>query len=141
MLAIADNASDWGYAFPGIAYLVDKTRMSERQVRRLIDEAVESGELYVDEASKRHGYLILCGLTDEERRERFEKLQRERLIFQSQIKAVKKSGISKHQMSTKKRTFAAKVRTQTEGINRQYNHHGIVSSHSDGSDSWPEVES
>ena len=37
MLAIADNANDSGMAWPGNVYLARKMRMSERQVRRLID--------------------------------------------------------------------------------------------------------
>lgn len=47
MLALADNANDDGIAWPGQKYLADKIRMSERTVRRLVGELVESGELEV----------------------------------------------------------------------------------------------
>lgn len=146
MLAIADNANDWGYAFPGIEYLSQKTRMSERQVRRLIELAEETGELYVDQLSRRHGYLILCGLDEGEQRERFERFQRERLILLTQIKSDKMSTIRRDKMSGKKRTFATNSRTQVEATNRQYNHHGTVSGSTDGSiegssGDWDEIES
>lgn len=47
MLAIADNANHEGIAFPGIPYLARKTRMSERQVQRVLQDLDESGELAV----------------------------------------------------------------------------------------------
>lgn len=47
LLAIADNANDAGEAFPGIAYLAHKTRMSERQVQRLIQYLAATDELAV----------------------------------------------------------------------------------------------
>lgn len=46
LLAIADNArNDDGVAWPGVPYLAQKVRMSERQVIRNIDALIESGEL------------------------------------------------------------------------------------------------
>lgn len=67
MLAIADHASDDGFAWPGEKRLAFKTRMSERQVRRLITEAETKRELYVhrDRQRRRNNqYLVLLGQTD-----------------------------------------------------------------------------
>lgn len=47
LLAIADNAGDNGWCFPGIEYLSEKTRLSTRQVIRLIQAIEKSGELTV----------------------------------------------------------------------------------------------
>lgn len=48
LLAIADNAADYGYAYPGIENIAHKTRLSERQVMRLVQLCEDAGELYVD---------------------------------------------------------------------------------------------
>jgi len=58
LLAIADNANDSGYAYPGIEYLARKSRLSERQVRRIIQSLEESGELSVDRNHKNNRYQI-----------------------------------------------------------------------------------
>lgn len=67
LLAIADYADDAGYAWPGVETLARKTRMSSRQVRRLIRTVAQTGELYV---VRRRGagnrYVITTGLTDVE---------------------------------------------------------------------------
>ena len=47
LLAIADNADDEGFAFPGIKYLALKARMSERNVQYLLRVLEKSGELKV----------------------------------------------------------------------------------------------
>lgn len=47
MLAIADNATDEGDCFPGIARLAQKVRSDERNVKRMIGKLEESGELLV----------------------------------------------------------------------------------------------
>lgn len=49
LLAIADNANDEGYAWPGQDYLAAKTRQSDRNVRRVLDAVIQSGELELDE--------------------------------------------------------------------------------------------
>lgn len=62
MLAIADHANDYGEAFPGIVRLAKKTRLSERQVSRLIQqlEALDNPELEVDRTDgKVNKYRIL----------------------------------------------------------------------------------
>ncbi len=47
MLAIADNADDQGIAFPGIPTLARKTRMSERNVLRVVKELEVEGWMTV----------------------------------------------------------------------------------------------
>lgn len=54
MLAIADNANDAGEAWPSVATLAKKVRMSERAVHYLIERVKASGELQVDEGGGRH---------------------------------------------------------------------------------------
>jgi hypothetical protein len=49
LLAIADNANEDGVAWPSQETLAAKTRMSARQIRRLTDQFIESGELAVEE--------------------------------------------------------------------------------------------
>jgi hypothetical protein len=85
LLAIADNANSWGYAFPGIAYLAKKTRMSERQVRRNLEEIAADGELYIDRTARQHGYLVLTGLPNEEIQTRRAQLARHRRTFAPSI--------------------------------------------------------
>lgn len=52
MLAIADFASDdGGNAFPSVATLAKKTRMSDRQVQRLIQQCEKSGELVAERST------------------------------------------------------------------------------------------
>lgn len=64
LLAIADCADEDGYAWPQILPLAKKTRMSERHVRRMIDEISESGEILIDKTKKAHRYLITVELTE-----------------------------------------------------------------------------
>jgi len=71
MLAIADNANDLGYAWPGEATLARKTRLSKRQVHRLIHElAEEHDELAVawggTGARSTNRYYILVGKKEDE---------------------------------------------------------------------------
>ena len=47
LLAIADHASDYGDAWPGMPLLARKTRLSTRHVRRCLHALVRSGELEV----------------------------------------------------------------------------------------------
>lgn len=61
LLAIADNANEDGYAFPGITYLSHKCRMSERHVKRMISELVKTGELEVIKVGRRNEYRIHIG--------------------------------------------------------------------------------
>jgi Helix-turn-helix domain len=53
MLAIADNANDEGIAWPRIATIARKIRMSTRQTKRLIKSVESSGELEVVRARGR----------------------------------------------------------------------------------------
>jgi hypothetical protein len=48
LLAIADFSNDNGVAFPGIETLARKTRMSVRQVQRVIQELSSAGELLIE---------------------------------------------------------------------------------------------
>jgi len=77
MLALADRADDKGLAWPSIADLAERTRLSPRAVQKGITALVESGELEVDNGGGRHRsnrYRIIpkpCtsdGVTDQEPR-------------------------------------------------------------------------
>src|SRR3990167_3141374 len=48
LLALADFANDDGICWPSIPKLATKSRLSERQVQRVIQDAVESGEITVE---------------------------------------------------------------------------------------------
>jgi hypothetical protein len=48
LLAIADFADERGIAYPSVATLARKIRMSDRNVRYLLTNLVESGELEID---------------------------------------------------------------------------------------------
>jgi DNA-binding MarR family transcriptional regulator len=43
LLALADNANDNGYCYPGIDHLIQKTELSKRQVLRYLDKLEENG--------------------------------------------------------------------------------------------------
>jgi hypothetical protein len=67
LVAIADNASDDGFAWPGISYLHKKTSISERHISRLIKQLHNSGELWVEqhhEEGNRTFYIVTIGLND-----------------------------------------------------------------------------
>lgn len=55
LLAIADFADDTGRAFPSVATLARKSRLSERQVQRVIAALVSAGELRVRTGEGPHG--------------------------------------------------------------------------------------
>jgi hypothetical protein len=68
MLAIADNANDLGYAWPGEATLARKIRLSKRQVQRLVHDLADEGdELAViwggSAARNTNKYYVLVGRT------------------------------------------------------------------------------
>lgn len=76
LLAIADNANDDGYAFPGIEHIAQKVRMSERTAMRMIDAISASGELLaVRRRNKGNLYMVLCGCSEEERAARIGRMQ------------------------------------------------------------------
>lgn len=63
LLAIADFADDNGYAYPGQDTLATKSRLSRRQVGRIIQSLIKSGELNVDAGRSHVGtfiYQIRC---------------------------------------------------------------------------------
>jgi hypothetical protein len=47
LLALADHADDQGKAWPGVPLLARKTRLSERHIRRCLNQLVASGDLEV----------------------------------------------------------------------------------------------
>ena len=66
LLAIADHANDEGYAYPKVANLARKIRLSERSVQRLSRNLVESGELEITYSDSGRGpnlYRVLVGVT------------------------------------------------------------------------------
>lgn len=58
LLAIADNASDSGYAFPGIDYLARKTRLSPRHIIRLVQQIEKTDELTVIREKSHNEYVV-----------------------------------------------------------------------------------
>jgi DNA-binding MarR family transcriptional regulator len=66
LLAIADNANDIGYAWPGQDYLARKIRMNKRTVPRLTKKLSEAGELFINDRSDRGKstqYIVLTGMS------------------------------------------------------------------------------
>lgn len=62
LLAIADFADDDGHAYPSLATLAEKTRLSERNVRYVLREVEALGELSTSVGDGKHGcnlYRIL----------------------------------------------------------------------------------
>ena len=67
LLSIADRAKDDGFAWPGIADIARRVRLSERNVRKSLQKAQEAGELYVHaRPGRNHQYLVLVGLYEHE---------------------------------------------------------------------------
>ena len=65
LLAIADNANDEGICWPGMQYLAEKTRLSKRQVQRLILDLDGTDELAIEYGAGRshtHLFHVLTGL-------------------------------------------------------------------------------
>jgi hypothetical protein len=67
LLAIADNADDSGYCWPGITYLAKKVRMTERSIINIVRRLEQSGELIVQH-NRRNGnrYGVLTGMDNPE---------------------------------------------------------------------------
>jgi hypothetical protein len=55
LLAIADHANEDGYAYPGIASLARKARMSKRNTRYVLGKLVKAGELIISRGTARRG--------------------------------------------------------------------------------------
>lgn len=53
LLAIADHANEQGVCWPSVDHLARKCRLSPRQVRRLIEKLVDSGEIAVEQGGGR----------------------------------------------------------------------------------------
>ena len=67
LLAMADNADDQGYCWPGIEYLATKIRMTAQSVINITTTLEDSGELYAQH-NRRHGnrYLVTTAMTPDE---------------------------------------------------------------------------
>jgi hypothetical protein len=71
-LAIADHCDDYGVAWPSIARVARKARVSERQAKRIVRALVEAGEMVVIEGRGRTNtniYFVTVGLDNETIRE------------------------------------------------------------------------
>lgn len=67
LLAIADNANDDGICWPGTETLAKKTRMTTRNVLRLLDTLIGAKEISaVRRRNKGNVYVVLSGCTDSE---------------------------------------------------------------------------
>ena len=74
LLAIADNANDIGYAWPGIEYLSKKIRASSSSVIRHTKVLEETGELVVQHnRNTGNRYVVTVGLSEDERKEALNK--------------------------------------------------------------------
>lgn len=62
LLAIADHANDQGLAWPGNDCLVCKTKISERQIRRLIPELEAAGLLQIVQTGQGRGHRRIMRL-------------------------------------------------------------------------------
>lgn len=66
LLALADNANEDGYCFPGIEDLCKRTRQSESTVIRRMLALEASGELVVSHSRRRgNSYLVVTGFSKE----------------------------------------------------------------------------
>jgi hypothetical protein len=64
VLAIADDATDNGYAWPGIERITGKNRLSKRHTIRILQELEECGELFIyKRPGKSHRYIVMPGTT------------------------------------------------------------------------------
>jgi len=66
LLAIADHADEYAFAWPGVKALAQKIRMSERHTKRLLGELEKAGELYIDRRDYHNRYIIVVGLSQED---------------------------------------------------------------------------
>ena len=74
LLAIADNANDLGYAWPGIEYLAKKIRSSAATVMRHTKALEDAGELVVQHnRNTGNRYVVTVGLSEDERKEALNK--------------------------------------------------------------------
>ena len=100
LLAIADNANDGGFAWPGQEYLADKIRMSAKSIPRLTKKLQEAGELFIHnraEQGKVTQYIITVGMDWsqlEETLRRYLKFDKAQLAF-TKRGYTKKSGVDK----------------------------------------------
>lgn len=92
LLALADNADDTGYCWPGIEYLARKIRMTTQSVISITRRLEETGELVVAR-SRRHGncYVILVGMSDDERAAGLTKLQKSKSYISNLLTSEVKS--------------------------------------------------
>lgn len=66
MLAIADNAQDDGFCWPGAKHIARKTSLSLRSVYRIIHKLENDGELFVHRRRKEgqtNQYIVLLGMS------------------------------------------------------------------------------
>jgi hypothetical protein len=64
LLALADNADDDGYCYPGIETIAKKSRMSGRSVQRILGELKNDGELEIHPNKGKNGtnlYRVIAG--------------------------------------------------------------------------------
>lgn len=77
LLAIADNASDDGLAWPGIETLVKRSRLGKRAVIKQLKHIEGTGELRIYRRAGQHNYYIVdVGLSDEQRKAAIEVLSK-----------------------------------------------------------------
>lgn len=72
LIMLADAANEDGYCWPGIQRLAQQTRMSTRQVQRMLQDLAKDGEIFIETRKggiKNNRYHVICGLDIEQKRE------------------------------------------------------------------------
>ena len=137
LLAIADNADDSGYCWPGIEHLAQKIRMTPQSVINITARLEESGELYVKH-NRRHGnkYLVTTAMTEEQVRRGLAKFG----YSAGKIDAITKVLLIKPCFSSQlKPGFSSEVKHVLE--EPSYNHQGtIICADAQSRDHQPESE-
>lgn len=79
LIAIADNANDAGWAYPGLKNLCEKTLVSRPTMQKHLDDLVTLGELYIHAVNGRgHHYGVLAGMETEQKNELIASIEKRR---------------------------------------------------------------
>lgn len=69
LVALADGVNDQGIGFHGTRFLAEKVLLSERQTKRLRDDLIEAGDVYVQSGDGRGNltcYLVCTGMEEKD---------------------------------------------------------------------------
>lgn len=92
LLAIADNANDFGIAWPGTATLARKGNISRRTVDHVIADLAWTGELAVYPLRGRsHSYIVLTNMSCAEYKAALKQLSKQRKCKTSELARLRKN--------------------------------------------------